>query len=54
MGGVVGVAGVAIRVASNAVVGVAGGTAVGVVGGINRVASSGARDIANLSKVKLS
>ena len=54
-GVVVGVAGgVVVRVASGIAVGVTDGTAVGVVGGISRVASGGARDIVSLFKVKLS
>ena len=46
--------GVVIRVASGAVTGVASGTAAGIAGGVSRVASSRARGIVSLLKVKLS
>ena len=46
--------GIAVGVTDGTAVGVTDGTAVGVVGGISRVASGGARDIVSLFKVKLS
>jgi hypothetical protein len=46
--------GIAARVASGAVTRVAGGTVAGIAGGVSGVASSRARGIASLSKVKLS